>query len=151
MQQPGQPGANPDPAGTGLQQVTSGIVFPGGASVTKTLTQTGTWTFLCRLHSSYSGGAWSGMVGTAVVTAGTATNPPSGVDYTEYRVNGGEWTRKSNTGNSSPFVTTFQTKDVTIAADPPIAVQLDGDVAGATPARFTVDPGAVRIVVPATA
>ena len=87
-------------------------MFPGGPSVTKTLTQTGTWTFLCRLHSSYSAGAWSGMVGTAVVAAGQTTNPPSGVDYTEYRVKTGDaqgdWVRKANDGGANPFASTFQ-------------------------------------------
>ena len=64
------PGGNPNPTGGDLTQVTSGIASPGDPSVTKTLTQTGTWTFLCKLHSSYSAGAWDGMVGTAVVAAG---------------------------------------------------------------------------------
>ena len=33
--------------------------------------------------------------------------PGSGVDYTEYRVNGGAWTKKTNTTNASPFVNSF--------------------------------------------
>ena len=86
--------------------------FPGGPSVTKTLTQNGTWQFICRLHSSFADGAWSGMIGTAVVVAGQATNPPSGVDYTEYRVKTGDtqgdWVRKANTGGANPFASTFQ-------------------------------------------
>jgi len=49
----------------------------------------------------------------------------------------------------SPFVTAFATTDVEITADPPIATQFDGDVSGMTPARFTIDPGSVRIIVPA--
>ena len=40
--------------------------------------------FICRLHAAFVGGAWTGMVGTATVGAGAG----SGVDYTEYRVNG---------------------------------------------------------------
>ncbi len=48
----------------------------------------------------------------------------------------------------SPFVTAFTTKDVAISAEPEIATQLDGDVFGRTPVRFTIDPGSVRIVVP---
>ena len=50
----------------------------------------------------------------------------------------------------SPFVTAFRTRDVSIASDPPMAIQLDGDVAGTTPARFTIDPASMRIVVPQT-
>jgi YegS/Rv2252/BmrU family lipid kinase len=48
----------------------------------------------------------------------------------------------------SPFVTTFTTRDVLIEAEPDIAVQLDGDVVGKTPVRFTVLPEAITIVVP---
>ena len=50
------PGGNPAPNSPDNTQVTSGIVFPGGPSVSKTFTQTGTWTFYCSLHSSFSGG-----------------------------------------------------------------------------------------------
>ena len=82
-------------------------MFPGGPSASKTLNQTGTWTFLCKLHAGYTNGAWSGMVGTAVVTPSTVTNPPSGVDYTEYRVDGGDWVRKANAGGASPFASTL--------------------------------------------
>jgi PKD repeat protein len=106
------PGGNPAPGSSDLTQVTAGPVFPGGASVSKTLTQTGTWTFICRLHSSFSEGAWSGMVGTGVVVPGQTTNPPSGVDYTEYRVKTGDvqgdWVRKTNDGGANPFASTFQ-------------------------------------------
>ncbi len=50
--------------------------------------------------------------------------------------------------SGSPFVTAFTTRDVEISAYPAIATQLDGDVSGKTPIRFTIDPGSVRIVVP---
>ena len=50
--------------------------------------------------------------------------------------------------SGSPLVTAFTTKDVEIFAEPEIATQLDGDVFGTTPVRFTIDPGSVRIVVP---
>ncbi|MBA2470039.1 MAG: NAD(+)/NADH kinase [Chloroflexia bacterium] len=50
--------------------------------------------------------------------------------------------------SGSPFVQAFKTREVEIAAEPEIAIQLDGDVFGTTPARFTIDPGSVRIVVP---
>lgn len=52
--------------------------------------------------------------------------------------------------SGSPFVTAFTTRDVEISADPQIAAQLDGDVFGTTPMRFTIDPGSIRIVVPRT-
>lgn len=48
----------------------------------------------------------------------------------------------------SPFVTAFTTRDVEVSAEPAIAAQLDGDVFGKTPIRFSIDPGSVRIVVP---
>jgi diacylglycerol kinase family enzyme len=48
----------------------------------------------------------------------------------------------------SPFVSWFTTRDVEISAEPAIAIQLDGDVEGKTPARFTMDPASVTIVVP---
>ncbi|HEX6025569.1 MAG TPA: PKD domain-containing protein, partial [Solirubrobacter sp.] len=106
------PGGNPAPGSPDLTQVTNGPKFPGEPPVTKTLTQNGTWTFICRLHSSFSEGSWSGMVGTAVVVAAQATNPPSGVDYTEYRVKTGDtqgdWVRKTNDGGANPFVSSFQ-------------------------------------------
>ena len=83
------PGGNPSPTGPDLIKA-SDIVFPGGEPVARALTQTGTWTFLCRLHAAFSGGAWTGMVGSAAVAAGSG----SGVDFTEHRVNGGGWTRR---------------------------------------------------------
>ena len=61
------PGGDPSPTGPDLSKE-SDIVFPGGAPVSRTFTQTGTWTFLCRLHAAFTGGAWNGMVGTAVVS-----------------------------------------------------------------------------------
>jgi YegS/Rv2252/BmrU family lipid kinase len=48
----------------------------------------------------------------------------------------------------SPFVTSFATREVEIEAEPDIAVQLDGDVVGKTPVRFTVQPRAITIIVP---
>ncbi len=87
-------------------------MFPGDPSVSKTFTQTGTWTFYCSLHSSCSDGtAWSGMVGTAAVAPNTAGEPPSGIDFTEYRVKTGavqgDWVKKTNTGGANPFASTF--------------------------------------------
>lgn len=48
----------------------------------------------------------------------------------------------------SPYVTAFTTRDVRISADPPIALQLDGDVSGTTPAQLSILPGAVQVAVP---
>jgi plastocyanin len=61
------PGGNPDPAGPDIFQVTSGPVSPGGPPVSRTFTTAGNWQFICKIHSSYSAGAWSGMVGTVAV------------------------------------------------------------------------------------
>jgi YegS/Rv2252/BmrU family lipid kinase len=40
----------------------------------------------------------------------------------------------------------FQARDITIDADPPIAVQIDGDPAGVTPVTATVERNALRVV-----
>ncbi len=48
----------------------------------------------------------------------------------------------------SPFVTSFTTREVEISSEPSLAVQLDGDVVGHTPVRFTIDPVSVRVVTP---
>jgi diacylglycerol kinase family enzyme len=42
----------------------------------------------------------------------------------------------------------FQTTSITIEADPPIAVQIDGDPAGTTPLTAVADPGALRMMIP---
>ncbi|CAA9551000.1 MAG: hypothetical protein AVDCRST_MAG73-2913 [uncultured Thermomicrobiales bacterium] len=49
----------------------------------------------------------------------------------------------------SPFVHHLRAKRVEMSADPPLPIQLDGDVAGFTPAAFAVSPGALTVVVPA--
>ncbi|WP_170179091.1 OmpL47-type beta-barrel domain-containing protein [Solirubrobacter pauli] len=100
------PGGDPSPTGPDLTKV-SDIVFPGGAPVSRALTQTGTYTFVCRLHAAFTGGAWTGMVGTAAVAAGGG----SGVDFTEHRVDGGAWAKATNTAAASPFAS-----EVTVAA-----------------------------------
>jgi YegS/Rv2252/BmrU family lipid kinase len=45
----------------------------------------------------------------------------------------------------------FQAHEITIAADPPIAVQIDGDPAGVTPVTATVQRSALRVLLPAAA
>ena len=43
----------------------------------------------------------------------------------------------------------LQAREVTVEADPPIAVQIDGDPAGLTPMTARVERGALRVLVPA--
>ena len=114
-------------------------MFPGGPSASKTLTQTGTWTFVCRVHAAFTGGAWSGMVGTAAVSPATVTNPPSGVDFTEYRVNGGAWMRKANDGGANPFATSL-----TVSAEGSHTVEYrsadeEGNVEATKSVAFSID------------
>ena len=97
------PGWQRPPSAT---QVTTGLKFPGDPSVSKTFTETGTWTFLCKIHSVLTAGparAWSAR---PTVTAAPAGDAPSGVDYTEYRVKTGatqgDWVKTANTGGGEP-------------------------------------------------
>ena len=98
-----EPGDAPDSAGT---QVTTGSVPPGGPSVSRTLGETGEWTFVCKLHSSVQQGRWTGMVGTVDVAEGTASEA-SGVDFTEYTLDGGAPVRFENDEDEDPFENTF--------------------------------------------
>jgi diacylglycerol kinase (ATP) len=50
----------------------------------------------------------------------------------------------------SPYVLRLRGTEVELSADPPTPFELDGDVAGTTPARFGVLPRAARLIVPAT-
>jgi plastocyanin len=61
------PGGNPDPAGPDIVQVTNGPVSPGGPPVSYTFQRAGTWQFVCRIHSSYAAGQWTGMTGSVGV------------------------------------------------------------------------------------
>jgi hypothetical protein len=103
-----EPGEAPNADG---RQITSGFKSPGDPPVSETLDEVGTWTWVCKVHSSRATGAWEGMVGTAEVTAGGGGTPGSGVDFTEYRVNTGgatgNWVRSDNTGTANPFETAF--------------------------------------------
>ena len=103
-----KPGEAPLSDGTLLVTGDLPIVLPGGPSITNTVTQAGTYTFVCKIHGHKGATDWEGMVGKITVTSGSSTVPGSGVDYTEYRVNGGAWTKKANTANASPFLTTFK-------------------------------------------
>ena len=51
----------------------------------------------------------------------------------------------------SPYVRHLRVRRVEIAADPPLPVELDGDVRLATPLAFSVAPAAVRVIVPSLA
>jgi glucose/arabinose dehydrogenase/PKD repeat protein len=104
------PGGDPSPTGDDIFEVTDGIVQPGGDPVSYAFDQEGEWIYICRLHAAFSNGEWSGMVGTANVSAGAAAEP-SGVAYTEYRVNGGDWVVSENTEGDDPFVTEFTVDD----------------------------------------
>jgi diacylglycerol kinase (ATP) len=49
---------------------------------------------------------------------------------------------------SSPLVEWFTTTELTLETDPPMAVQLDGDVAMTAPVTISVAPQAVTVIVP---
>jgi regulation of enolase protein 1 (concanavalin A-like superfamily)/plastocyanin len=102
------PDEAPGSAGTKVSPGDS--VPPGGPPVSFTPDDDGTWTYVCKLHSFVSGGQWSGMVGTIDVTDTGGPGPVpevSGVDYTEYQVDGGAWVRSDNDADEDPFVTEF--------------------------------------------
>jgi diacylglycerol kinase family enzyme len=46
-----------------------------------------------------------------------------------------------------PKVTVRRTNLITISSDEPMAIQADGDLVGEAPARFTVLPSALNILV----
>jgi PKD repeat protein len=122
-------------------QVTSGLKFPGDPPVSKTFTQAGTWTFLCKVHSVLSNGTYTGMTGTAVVSAAPSGDAPSGVDFTEYRVKTGtvqgDWVKTANTGGANPFAS-----QVTISAEGQHTVDYRStDKAGNVEATKTVSFG----------
>ena len=103
-----KPGEAPLSDGTLLVTGDLPLVLPGGPSISRVVDQAGTYTFICKIHGHKGATEWEGMVGKITVTSGGTTVPGSGVDYTEYRVNGGAWTKKTNTATASPFVTTFK-------------------------------------------
>ena len=49
----------------------------------------------------------------------------------------------------SPYIQRIRAREIEIASDPPIPLQIDGDVALTTPVRIGILPRAIRIVVPA--
>jgi diacylglycerol kinase family enzyme len=50
--------------------------------------------------------------------------------------------------DASPYVIRLRGREVEIETDPPLPVQFDGDVAGETPVRLEMMPGALQVVVP---
>lgn len=58
------------------------------------------------------------------------------------------WHAAQGAFNTSDRLLHFQTRTITIDADPPIAVQIDGDPAGVTPISMSVMRDAIRVLVP---
>jgi plastocyanin len=69
-----EPGEAPNADG---RQITTGFKSPGDPPVSETLDEVGTWTWVCKVHSSRASGTWEGMVGTAEVSAGGGSAPGS--------------------------------------------------------------------------
>ena len=59
------------------------------------------------------------------------------------------WRSASRRFTGSDRLLHFQSQEITIEADPPIAVQVDGDPAGMTPVSIAVMRDAIRVIVPA--
>jgi diacylglycerol kinase (ATP) len=51
-------------------------------------------------------------------------------------------------GEEPPALHHWQVREVTVEADPPQTVQVDGEILAKTPVSFKVVPGAVKILVP---
>jgi diacylglycerol kinase (ATP) len=54
----------------------------------------------------------------------------------------------TGTIEKSPFTIHLRGQSIDLATDPPIPVQLDGDIIGDTPAHFSLSPSALEIIVP---
>ena len=91
----------------GLGTLALAYVAVRGPSASKVITAPGTYQYVCTLHSYIEDGVYKGMVGTLTVTDAPAGDAPSGVDYTEYRVNTGatqgDWTKATNTAGTNPY------------------------------------------------
>ena len=59
------------------------------------------------------------------------------------------WRVTRNQVGSDDQMIFFQTRRVRIEADPPVAIEIDGEPRGETPIEATVAPLAARIIVPA--
>lgn len=58
------------------------------------------------------------------------------------------WGLATRSLDRSPFVVHLRGRTVRLASEPILPVQLDGDVVTRTPTEFTIEPGAVRVIVP---
>jgi plastocyanin len=97
------PGAvNPVACEAGFERLGSNVLGQSdpffATEATRQFDQPGTWTFYCSIHYP----AMSGTIEVQPAEGGGYTQP-SGVAYTEYRVNGGEWVQLENTGGDEPF------------------------------------------------
>ena len=136
------PGGDGDPNGDDIFEVTDGIVQPGGDPVSYTFEEEGEWVYVCKLHASFSNGTWSGMVGTANVSAGGGGGSASGVAYTEYRVDSDspdDWVRVENDGGDDPFVTDFTVEDVGQHVVEYRSADAAGNVEETKSVEFTID------------
>ncbi len=113
---------------------------PNSPPVSKTFTQTGTWTFICTLHSTYNAVAdtWTGMVGTAAVAPAQA----SGVDYTESRVDGGAWGKGPSVTVSAPGAHTVEFRSADKAGNVETAKSVGFSIEQAVTPLPTVQPTA---------
>jgi YegS/Rv2252/BmrU family lipid kinase len=59
------------------------------------------------------------------------------------------WRATTRSFAAHPSFLHFQTRSITVEADPAIAVQIDGDAAGMTPLTAVVEPAALRMMTPA--
>jgi plastocyanin len=143
------PDEEPDSAGT---EVTDGPVPAGGDPVSASFDEPGSWTFVCKVHSFVSEGAWEGMVGTADVAEGGGG--ASGVDVTEYSVDGGAPVVSENDGGDDPFLTEFTVSGEgehvveygstdnagNVEETQSVEFEIEGEVGGAPELRLSVKP-----------
>jgi len=76
------------------------------------------------------------------VIAFTATTPPATVRTL------GRFAVRRLAGSGD--VIHLKARRVELRSEPPLPVEVDGDVVGEAPATFTIDPGALRLIVPQT-
>jgi hypothetical protein len=133
------PGASGAPA-----QLETVVAFaqPKNPPVSKTFDKNGTWKFICTFHSTYNAqtDTWTGMVGTANVT-GTAPVAPttSGVDFTEYSVDGGAFTKGTSVTVSAVGAHTVQYRSTDKAGNVETAKSVAFSIKAPTP-QPTVQP-----------
>ena len=93
-----------DPEEERFEVAPGGIAFPGAPARSYTVDEAGMWTYLCTIHAT--------MRGTIdAAEGGGGGEPGSGVAFTEYRLNAGEWVRSDNDAAADPFETMFTVED----------------------------------------